>query len=342
MIKSFTQKRHKTMIRKNFKHSLLVRLVSLVLSVFLWISCVSFVFAENYPSQQKQVLMIVGFDGNVWQPYTLLLPQKRGIKWRDWQKIHAIVDPISVTRQPGTGNVFVKDNSGVIQEFSKVEERFSPLQNQSEQKGASSYTQLRAHNAGLVMVQLLMGKSRDTQLINYNNQNSDQSTSPYRPLVKQASGQFNPLLDKNNLFYGHVSCRLACDPVIQEIWQQNLITHQAQQLTLLNATSYLHSLDDSGVFGFISSNQHGYYHLARLNIKTKELTWLTSGQLTDSFPSIASNGDLYFIRRTPLGTYLMKLKDATTLSVHTDDHTLAPVMLPKGVQKIRYLELSTQ
>lgn len=292
--------------------------------------------------------MVIGFDGKGWHPYTLQLPHKNVIQQHHWQKIDTIIDPFSVTRQPGTGVFFVKDNSGLLQRFTKSGQYLSPFPDLPESLQSANYTQLRAYDNGLVMVQLLQGRSRDTQLIRYN-EKKEQEMSSYEPLIQQASGQFNPLIvrDKNTkrdaLFYGHVSCRLVCDPVIQEVWRQDLVTGQAKQLTLLNATSYLHSVDEGGRFGFISSNQRGFYHLARLNIKSKELTWLTDGQVTDSYPSIAGSGELYFIRHTPMGTNLMRLDNYPTPSELTGNNVLlTTIVLPEDVQKIRYLELSAQ
>ena len=302
--------------------------------------------AAEFPDQE--VIMILGFDGKAWHPYTLNLPPKRGnakqgvIKRRHWKKLKSIVDPIALTRQSGTGDIFVKDNAGQLKHFVHAEQHLLPLPDKEDLNGSQNYTQLRAYDSGLVMVQLLAGKSRDTQLLNYDTHNKNKSAKPYSPLIKQAAAQFHPLMHQELLFYGHVSCRLACDPVIQEIWQQNLITGKAEQLTLLNATSYLHSVDRHNRFGFISSNQHGYYHIARLDRDSKALIWLTHGQVTDSFPSVASNGDLFFIRRTPQGSRLMKLNDAIGESALVADRVLETVVLPKGVKKIRYLELSAQ
>ena len=297
----------------------------------------------------KEVIVIVGFNGEAWHPYILSLPEKQKnkkqgvIKRRHWKKLKSIVDPIGLTRQSGTGDFFVKDNSGQLIRFAHAEQHFVALPHQADQIASQNYTQLRAYDSGLVMVQLLAGKSRDTQLFNYDTQhNKPLNKNRYTPLIKQAAAQFHPLIDQNFLFYGHVSCRLACDPVIQEVWQQNLITGKTEQLTLLNATSYLHSVDRSKRFGFISSNQQGYYHIARLDRASKALVWLTHGQVTDSFPSVSSHGDLFFIRRTPQGTRLMKLNDASREPAFADDHVLETIVLPEGVKKIRYLELSAQ
>jgi len=337
---------------KHNQHSYLLTIMFTALCLLLWMSCFFPVFADENDTYPKQVLMVVGFNGKDWHPYTLSLPQKNEIKRYDWQMIGAIVDPISVTRQPGTGIFFLKDNSGLLHRLTQAGQALSTLPGLADSRESTNYTQLRAYDDGLAMVQLIQGKSRDTQLIRYSEKqekNKEQAVGFCEPLIKQASGQFHPLIvtDKNtkrqSLFYGHVSCRQACDPVIQEVWRQDLFTGQAKQLTLLNTTSYLHSVDESGRFGFISSNKRGYYHLARLNIESTELTWLTDGLVTDSYPSIAGNGDLYFIRRTPSGTMLMRMDDATKPSGHNKNNlSTTTIALPKGVQKIRYLELSAQ
>lgn len=335
---------------KHLQYSFLRTIALTSLCAVFCISCFSTALAVENATYHRQILMVVGFDGTSWHPYILSLPRTDVIKRDHWQKIEAIVDPFSVTRRPGTGDFFVKDNRGLLQRFTKTGQHHSSLPGMSQQGETANYTQLRAYDDGLVMVQLLQGKSRDTQLIRYREEkeNGMAQSIPYEPLIQQVSGQFQPLIGRDGqterkaLYYGNVSCRLACNPVIQEIWKQDLLTGRAEQLTLLNATSYLHSVDDSGRFGFISSNQHGNYHLARLDLENKELTWLTDGRATDSYPCIATTGDLYFIRRTSQGTHLMRLSDSTNRTGPADTHSLTTIALPEGVQKIRYLELSAQ
>jgi hypothetical protein len=185
------------------------------------------------------------------------------------------------------------------------------------------------------MVKLIEGKSSDTQIVSL-----DDEYSPI-PVLRQASAQFHPLYHDTRLFYSHVSCRLECDPLIQEVWEKDLITGNARQLTLLNATSYLHSIDRNGLYGFISSNSSGYYNLARLDLSTNATTWLTNGRVTDSYPAIADDGALYFLRRMQDGTRLMRLIDALGKSeTSMDVQDAEAVFLPEEVEKVRYLEIA--
>jgi len=341
------------MYRKYCHHcSLLkVELPTLCLFIFLLLLCFSTTSAIENEENSSQVLLLLGHDGSAWYPYTATVSPKKELQHKHWQKIDSIINPASVTRQPFTGILFVKDNSSKLKRFSKSGQLLSTLTESMEAGKSKSYTQLRAYDDGLVMVELLQGKSRETRLVRYTENargsNEKGQINP-DPLLQQAAGQFNPLIAKDiqskgeALFYGHVSCRLACKPVIQEIWRLNLTTRLAKQMTMLNATSYLHSVDESGRYGFLSSNYHGNYHLARLDLKNNELIWLTDGQITDSYPAVVENGDLYFIRRTPDGTSLMRLGDVINANNSVVKALPATIALPEGVEKIRYLEMSAQ
>ncbi len=203
----------------------------------------------------NQGVMIVAYDGVAWYPYILDVNNR-------WNKIKEIKDPSGVTWQPESGNFFVKGNDRKLYFFDSKKRLLSPLKvlgTKAEKN--NSYTQLHAYEQGIVMVKLVDGKSRDTQLIGIDNQ------SKIKTLLKQASAQFHPLRYKNYLYYAHVSCRLECSPLIQEVWRKNLISGKTEQLSLLNAVSYLHSIDDAGHYGFLSSNKNSFYHIARMDLK---------------------------------------------------------------------------
>jgi len=318
---------------------------------FAFLLFTGFGLSISFASEKKAadgILMIVGYDGSAWHPYIATIDEHTKFNRNSWIKIHGIRDPVNLTRQPGSGDFYLKGNNGQLYRYQVASKTQSPLLSSKLETGSTNnYTQLRAHKDGIVMVKLLAGKSRDTQLVSTETPLSKTVDSQVEPaiksLVKQASAQFHPLIHQQKLFYAHVSCRLACDPLIMEVWQQDLNTGKARQLTLLNATSYLHSVNTEGKQGFVSSNQRGYYHLARLDFVTHKISWLTQGQVTDSFPSISRNGDLYFIRRTPAGTHLMVLQkeDMAILAEHSTPEVMAKkISLPKGVQKIRYLEIN--
>ena len=294
--------------------------------------------ANTSPESDAQTIMIVGYDGAHWYPYVAQLITKKTIEQAHWQKIETVSNPVAITRQPESGDFFVKKDNGEITRYLSSRSNEKAVLKESPlpvlQSDTLNYTQLRAHAGGALAVQLQEGKSRQTSIM-------DITTPNMATLVNQASAQFHPLKTKNNLFYAHVSCRLACDPVIQEVWRRDLVSGDTQQLTLLNSTSYLHSVDHDERFGYISSNQSGYYHLARLNLSTKKVDWLTQGQVTDSYPSYSNSDALYFIRRDTQGTRLLRLPKATT-SLAISDHLLDDIPLPEKIKKIRYLEISDQ
>lgn len=308
--------------------------IKIVLSVIMLL-VMSHAFAKN---NDLQNLMIVGYDGKNWFPYVAAISNGKKIKSNDWRKIKAIRNPAYLTRQPVSGDIYVKGNDGRLYRYQSKDKLLTLLFADDTKSKLNNYTQLRANKKGVVMVKLIKGKSRDTQLVYFDDNASSPTSSSalLRPLLKQASAQFHPLMHNQSLFYAHVSCRTVCNPLIQEVWQQDRVTGKAQQLTLLNATSYLHSVDSGGRFGFISSNQRGYYHVARLDLVSNKVTWLTQGQVTDSFPSVSRDGSVYFIRRTPIGTKLM------ALGIASEKLKKQPrqVTLPRGVKKIRYLELT--
>ncbi len=304
--------------------------MNILLGVALLFS-MSFSFAKT---TNTQTLMLVGYDGKSWFPYVAKITRGKPLKSNDWKKIKTIRNPAYLTLQPQTGNIYVKGNDGRLYRYTsknKVLKLLLPSGNGNETQ-LNNYTQLRANKNGLVMVELVEGKSRDTRLVYVDDA---PSSLIVKLILKQASAQFHPVLSGKSLFYAHVSCRAVCSPIIQEVWKQDRVTGKAQQLTLLNATSYLHSVDSQERFGFISSNQHGYYHIAKLDLASNKVTWLTQGQVTDSYPSVSDDA-IYFIRRTPKGTKLM------SLNIESDNVNISPrtVSLPHGIKKIRYLELT--
>ena len=270
-------------------------------------------------------MMIVAFDGVSWHPYIVRTGSN------DWNKIESVRNPAALTWQREKNALLIKQNNGGISSYQLETREMKQLPSFDK----STVTQLRAYRQGVVMVRLMDGKSRDTSILSAKNY-----TSKPNEILRQTSAQFHPYIHDNQLYYAHVSCRAECRPLIQEVWHKDLLTGRTQQLTLLNATSYLYSVTADNRYGFISSNQRGYYHLARLDLASGETTWLTGGAVTDSFPSVATEGDLYFIRRTPAGSRLMKLPAAANSTGVVSEEFVENIQLPADVQKIRYLELN--
>lgn len=301
----------------------------LLLMLYLW----------SLSVQAAQVMLIVGYDGENWYPYTSGL-SKKNLTSDGWKKLSHIQNPVVITRQSKTGNYFVKTDRGdvVLYEESPDVETRTIYQNQA---AGNNFTHLRAHDNGLLMVELKDGKSRETQIVNIDNKaltDNQQNTLKTHVINNQLSSQFHPLLVEDTLFYAHVSCRVNCDPVIQEVWKKNMVTGRAEQITLLNATTYLHSVDQNLEFGYLSSNQSGYYHLGRINLGTGDFHWLTSGQSTYSYPSISEDNELYAIQRTFSGVRLIKQNDLEKQK--PEGATFKIVELPDQIKKIRYLEIS--
>lgn len=304
----------------------------LVFTMFL-----TFNVVHSEENKLQEVLMVVGYDGDAWYPYIKLIEGRKNNQHSKWQKIEKVRNPTYLTRQPETGNLFVKGNDGKLYIYDSNNKSLALLP-PIDKAELTNYTQLRASKDGVALVVLLEGKSRDTQLGYYNTHpgNVPSAEKLMTHLINQESAQFHPYKHGSTLYYAHVSCRTACKPVIQDVWRHDLVSGKTNQITMLNATSYLHSVDSQARYGFISSNKQGYYHIARLDLTDNSITWLTDGQVTDSYPSISQDGDLYFIRRTPGGTYLMKLENAGK----TQTKPLSQIGLPAGVSRIRYLELA--
>ncbi|MBG7602155.1 MAG: hypothetical protein IZT60_06380 [Gammaproteobacteria bacterium] len=295
--------------------------VSIVLvSSLLYFSVASLAYA-SLPAG----LMIVAFDGASWHPYIVNTGND------GWIKIEDVRDPAALTWQREKDALLIKQNDGGISSYQLETREMKQLPSFDE----STVTQLRAYRQGVVMVRLMDGKSRDTSILSVKNNGNKPNE-----ILRQVSAQFHPYIHNDQLYYAHVSCRAECRPLIQEVWSKNLLSGRTQQLTLLNATSYLYSVTADDRYGFISSNQRGYYHLARLDLASGETTWLTGGAVTDSFPSVATDGALYFIRRTPAGSRLMKLPAAAMSSGVVSEEFVENIQLPADVQKIRYLELN--
>lgn len=270
-------------------------------------------------------LMVVAYDGNAWFPYIT------NAESDSWSKIKGVQNPSGVTWHKKSNRLFIKGNDGKLYRYELGTKGLVHLVSFDK----TNNTQLRAYGDGFDMVQLIEGKSRDTRIVSIDGENKA------KVVVRQTSAQFHPYRHGNQLYFANVSCRLECKPLIQEVWCKDMVTGNNKQLTLLNATSYLFSVDQDGQFGFISSNQKGYYHLARLDFESGEITWLTDGHATDSFPSIAQDGSLYFIRRTSSGSQLVRLvKQAVFGQTVAPEDAIEIVKLPDEIKKIRYLEIN--
>lgn len=149
-----------------------------------------------------------------------------------------------------------------------------------------------------------------------------------KTVVEQRSTQLEPYtVDGKNLYYTNVICTIGCRGIISEIWHKNIISGEAKQLTLTNATSQQAVIDEKAKQLYYSSNQDGNFHIWNYDLANKKYRQLTKGDVTDGFP-IISNNRLYFVRQIEADSELM---------VMDKKGVITKVVLPDKIKKIRYL-----
>lgn len=274
-------------------------------------------------------LLMVAFDGESWYPYLVVDSQ--------WEKITAIRDPAYLTWKPRNKTFYIKGDDGDLYQYSMGGKTLQKIPLKDKQ----NFTQLRSYKDGVAMVHLVDGKSRDTEIMSLDD------SGALKSVLRQASAQFHPIMVDDYLYYAHVSCRMECKPIVQDVWRKNVITGKTEQITRWNATSYLHTLSksESGntLFGIASSNAAGFYHIYYLDIKSGMSYPLTHGAVTDSFPVLTSTHDLYFIRRDLTGSHLKYVSSSQwNNNASINEGLMETIVLPKEIKKIRYLELSDQ
>lgn len=154
-----------------------------------------------------------------------------------------------------------------------------------------------------------------------------------KPVVIQRSAQFEPFHDgRYNLYYSNVHCTLGCGKIIQEIWRFNTVTGEADQLTLTNHIARQPVASADGKSLYFSSDRAGHFHIWRLNLATGQAEPLTRGLVTDTDPAVGKDGAVYFVRRSPGRTELMRWSASGAPR---------PVALPKAIEDIRDLEIGS-
>lgn len=173
------------------------------------------------------------------------------------------------------------------------------------------------------LVKLFDGSSKNSDIIEVTIDSNRTKT-----VVEQRSTQLEPYtIDGKNLYYTNVICTIGCRGIISEIWHKNIISGEARQLTLTNATSQQAIIDNEGKQLYYSSNQDGNFHIWNYDISTKQYKQLSKGDVSDSFPTI-SEGKLYFVREMEADSELM---------VMDKKGIVTKVALPDKIKKIRYL-----
>ncbi len=286
--------------------------------------------ALHLPTQRLLAddVMLIAYDGQHWYPYLLSFDPSNPAKIKTHNKISALPDVRHVTRDPKTSIIYFESIDGRLGRLKSADTDIEWL----EPLDVRDVTQIRVFDNVMFLVELVDGKSGDTHIGRY-----DLQTKRYAHLFKQESSQFLPFVTEGVLYYSNVSCRLACDPLIQDVWAFNLRSLKTKQITMLNAITSLHSA--TATYGYISSNAEGHYRIGRIDIKSNQIRWLTDGSSSDSNPSLSASGALYFLRNGINGAQLMLINDPYDQKGRPPVKSEAQsVSLPAGIQKIRYLE----
>lgn len=271
--------------------------------------------ASSWPSG----LSFVGLKAGVWQ----LLVVPRGASTP--QAIPLPLEPRTPAYSGNTSRVAYIGADGGLREFDLASGRERVLALPDRNHG---YTQPAYGKGGeeLLVVVLKEGASVDTDIVAI-----DRNKARRQPVVSQRSAQFDPAIGADGwLYYSNVLCTTDCGQIIQEIWRKDRVSGVARQLTLLNALSRQPVSSEDGGTLYFSSNRGGNFHIWSLDLVAGEYRQLSDGRVADTDPAVDARGNLYFIRRSPAGTRLMR---------RGDDGNLVEVALPEGITDLRDLEI---
>lgn len=179
----------------------------------------------------------------------------------------------------------------------------------------------------LFVVMLKDGASVDTDIVAL----SSQKIGATEPVVMQRSAQFEPYITAGGtVYYSSVLCTVACGKIIQEIWRKDLRSGVAEQVTSMNAIVREPAVSGDEKWLYFSSNRTGPYHIWRIPSHGGVPEQVTRGGGTDTNPAVDSAGNVYFVRRKPNRTQLIKKSPTGHEQVLT---------IPDGAEDIRNLEI---
>ena len=176
--------------------------------------------------------------------------------------------------------------------------------------GKNAYTEpsFINHGKNIMLVELIDGNSKKTKIVTI-----DIKHKKMKILHAQYSTALEPYSNNGkDLYYANVSCTEECNKIIQEIWHKNLITKEAEQVTLLNILSHQPRANKKNSKVYFSSIKSGTYHIWVHDFKTHTSKQITFGEVTDGFPSPSHKG-IYFLRRVENHTSLMYLSTEGSL-----------------------------
>lgn len=272
--------------------------------------------AETWPIGMS----FVGLKDGQWQLY-LVAPNAEHP-----QPAPTALEPRTPTYHPQTGKVAYIGADGHLREIT-LETKTEQVLLEASPKQAYTQPAYDAEGKRLFVVALQESASVDTDIVML-----DESRQKTKPVVTQPLAQFEPHFQApDTLYYSSVPCSLGCGKIIQEIWRIHLVSGEAEQVTLLNAIARQPVVSSDRRSLYFASNKAGNYHLWRLALDTGQYQPLTRGAVTDSHPALDRDGQVYFIRHSPVGAQLMR-REA--------DGALRVLSLPAAFDDLRDLEIT--
>lgn len=292
-----------------------IKIVTSFFAVYLYLVCCQ-AYAEEWP----QGMSVVWLKDGTWKLCVV-------------EKGKEVLGEVATESEPRTpifniegGKIaYVAADGDLYEQDTEVSNNNNILKADSEH----AYTQPAYDPSGehLYIVELKEGASVDTDILVL-----DKTRRKNKPVVIQRSAQFEPNLpQENELFYSNVLCTMGCAKIIQEIWHMNILSGEAEQVTLMNSISRQPFLSFDGKWLYFSSNKKGNFHIWRMNLASNNYEQITDGVVTDVNPVLDKSNYLYFIRRSPQAIRLMRMSPSGELR---------PMVLPEGITDLRDLGMS--
>jgi hypothetical protein len=275
-----------------------------------------FVVSAQGTETWPQGLSFVGLSAERWQLYVVLPSALKP------QIVETVLEPRTPTYAVQTGKIAYLGADGSLRVIllETGEDRIVLKPDAQRTLAQPAYD---AAGKRLFVVALKEGASVDTDILVL-------SEDKPKSVVTQRSAQFEPYFHApRTLYYSNILCTIGCGKIIQEIWRKDLVSGEAEQITLLNAIARQPIISREGQWLYFSSNKAGNFHIWRMSLETGRYERLTEGRVTDINPAFDRQGNLYFIRHTPTGTTLMQRRTDGTLQT-----------LPKLFENVRDLEIS--
>jgi Tol biopolymer transport system component len=186
----------------------------------------------------------------------------------------------------------------------------------------------------LIVVELQQARSKQTRIIEINLQ-----TGGITILSHQRSAQFEPAVFGQNLYYTNVHCIENCaGRYVHEIWSKNLLSDDAQQLTLLNTLTHQSAISPNGKHLYVSSEKAGGKRIWKCvldNSPPIPCTKITSKGIADTSPALGKDGALYFMHLQADGSKLiLKAGDEDK-----DNNEPEVLPLPEKITEIRDMKI---